>query len=91
MNTDYEDVLFKPNCRWAYEIHSSFLVPCAPLQLPNLDSSIATHIDTMLTGEAAERPALPAAGLRDAGHAAWQRKVPGAVARGRVKKECSTM
>ena len=55
MNTDYEDVLFKPNCRWAYEIHSSFLVPCAPLQLPNLDSSIAMHIDAMLAGEAAER------------------------------------
>jgi len=42
--------------KWAYEIHSSFLVPCAPLQLPNLDSSIAMHIDTMLAGEAAERP-----------------------------------
>ena len=42
--------------RWAYEIHSSFLVPCAPLQLPNLDSSIAMHIDTMLAGESAERP-----------------------------------
>jgi len=41
--------------KWAYEIHSSFLVPCAPLQLPNLDSSIAMHIDAMLAGEAAER------------------------------------
>jgi hypothetical protein len=41
--------------KWAYEIHSSFLVPRAPLELPNLDSSIHLHIDKFLAEDQTDR------------------------------------
>ena len=31
--------------RWAYEIHSSFLMPGAPLRIPELQESIVNDID----------------------------------------------
>ena len=34
--------------KWAYEIHSCFLVPRAPLEIPNLDTQVIAHIDTFL-------------------------------------------
>ena len=47
--------------RWAYEIHSCFLVPGSPLQLPNIDPvnrdsdrNIIEHIDRFLAEETAE-------------------------------------
>ena len=37
--------LVKEMQRWAYEIHSSFLVPGAPLAVPNIEQSIVDEID----------------------------------------------
>lgn len=37
--------------RWAYEIHSSFLVPDAPLRLNNIDENFAREIDDVLLHE----------------------------------------
>lgn len=34
--------------KWAYEIHSSFLVPGAPLRLNNVDENFAREIDDVL-------------------------------------------
>ncbi|XP_025425512.1 rho guanine nucleotide exchange factor 11-like isoform X3 [Sipha flava] len=34
--------------KWAYEIHSSFLVPCAPLRLNNIEDNIVREIDDIL-------------------------------------------
>uniref|UniRef100_A0A8D9EQ02 Rho guanine nucleotide exchange factor 12 n=1 Tax=Cacopsylla melanoneura TaxID=428564 RepID=A0A8D9EQ02_9HEMI len=35
--------------KWAYEIHSTFLVPGAPLRLSNVDENVAREIDDVLT------------------------------------------
>jgi len=40
--------------KWAYEIHSCFLVPRSPLELPNLDSGVIHHIDKFLAEENSE-------------------------------------
>jgi hypothetical protein len=40
--------------KWAYEIHSCFLVPRSPLELPNLDSGVIHHIDKFLAEESTE-------------------------------------
>jgi len=40
--------------KWAYEIHSCFLVPRSPLELPNLDSGVIRHIDNFLAEENSE-------------------------------------
>jgi len=40
--------------KWAYEIHSTFLVPRSPLELPNLDSGVIHHIDKFLAEETSE-------------------------------------
>ncbi|XP_076301596.1 rho guanine nucleotide exchange factor 2 isoform X2 [Lasioglossum baleicum] len=37
--------------KWAYEIHSSFLVPGAPLRLHNVDENVAHEIDDVLLKE----------------------------------------
>lgn len=37
--------------KWAYEIHSSFLVPGAPLRLNNVDENFAREIDDVLIRE----------------------------------------
>ena len=37
--------LVKEMQRWAYEIHSSFLVPGAPLAVPNIEHAIVNEID----------------------------------------------
>ncbi|XP_023248166.1 rho guanine nucleotide exchange factor 12 isoform X2 [Copidosoma floridanum] len=37
--------------KWAYEIHSTFLVPGAPLRLNNVDENIAREIDNVLQNE----------------------------------------
>ncbi|KAG5882226.1 hypothetical protein JTB14_007201 [Gonioctena quinquepunctata] len=37
--------------KWAFEIHSCFLVPGAPLRLGNVDENIAREIDEVLTKE----------------------------------------
>ena len=37
--------LVKEMQRWAYEIHSSFLVPGAPLAVPHIEQSIVEEID----------------------------------------------
>ncbi|XP_012276921.1 rho guanine nucleotide exchange factor 11 [Orussus abietinus] len=37
--------------KWAYEIHSSFLVPGAPLRLSNVDENVAREIDEVLLKE----------------------------------------
>ncbi|XP_054285231.1 rho guanine nucleotide exchange factor 12 [Macrosteles quadrilineatus] len=37
--------------KWAYEIHSSFLVPGAPLRLANVDENIAREVDDVLQNE----------------------------------------
>ncbi|XP_060844001.1 rho guanine nucleotide exchange factor 11 isoform X7 [Rhopalosiphum padi] len=34
--------------KWAYEIHSSFLVPCAPLRLTNIEENLVREIDDIL-------------------------------------------
>ncbi|CAH1732957.1 unnamed protein product [Aphis gossypii] len=34
--------------KWAYEIHSSFLVPCAPLRLNNIEENLVREIDDIL-------------------------------------------
>eukprot|EP00092_Neocalanus_flemingeri_P029208 GFUD01031705.1.p1 GENE.GFUD01031705.1~~GFUD01031705.1.p1 ORF type:complete len:1324 (-),score=443.62 GFUD01031705.1:1464-5210(-) len=40
--------------KWSYEIHSCFLVPRSPLELPNLDSGVIHHIDKFLAEENSE-------------------------------------
>merc|ERR1719318_1376792 len=40
--------------KWAYEIHSCFLVSRSPLELPNLDSGVIHHIDKFLAEENSE-------------------------------------
>lgn len=47
----YKEGNAKEMRKWAYEIHSSFLVPCAPLRLNNVDESVACEIDDVLTKE----------------------------------------
>ncbi|XP_065161980.1 rho guanine nucleotide exchange factor 11 isoform X3 [Atheta coriaria] len=37
--------------KWAYEIHSCFLIPGAPLRIPNVDEPIVWEIDSALQGE----------------------------------------
>ena len=33
--------------KWAYEIHSSFIVPGAPLRLPNIEQAVVNDIDRL--------------------------------------------
>jgi len=40
--------------KWAYEIHSCFLVPSSPLELPNLDSGVIHTIDKFLAEESSD-------------------------------------
>lgn len=47
----YRDGTAKDMRKWAYEIHSTFLVPGAPLQLPNVDENIAHEVDEVLLKE----------------------------------------
>lgn len=41
--------------KWAYEIHSCFLMPNSPLELPNLEAQVINHIDNFLSEEQNER------------------------------------
>ncbi|XP_026470649.1 uncharacterized protein LOC113374903 [Ctenocephalides felis] len=47
----YRDGNLKDMRRWAYEIHSTFLVPGAPLHLRNVDETMAREIDDVLLYE----------------------------------------
>ncbi|GLV42592.1 Rho guanine nucleotide exchange factor 2 [Carabus blaptoides fortunei] len=47
----YKEGNAKDMRKWAYEIHSSFLVPGAPLRLSNVDENIAREIDEVLLKE----------------------------------------
>ncbi|XP_015111915.1 rho guanine nucleotide exchange factor 12 isoform X5 [Diachasma alloeum] len=47
----YKEGNAKEMKKWAYEIHSSFLVPGAPLRLNNVDENIAREIDDVLLKE----------------------------------------
>lgn len=48
----YKEGNAKEMKKWAYEIHSSFLVPGAPLRLNNVDENVAREIDDVLLKEA---------------------------------------
>ncbi|XP_046826713.1 uncharacterized protein LOC124427617 isoform X2 [Vespa crabro] len=47
----YKEGNAKEMRKWAYEIHSSFLVPGAPLHLHNVDENVAHEIDDVLLKE----------------------------------------
>ncbi|XP_014249554.1 rho guanine nucleotide exchange factor 11 isoform X3 [Cimex lectularius] len=47
----YKEGSAKEMKKWAYEIHSSFLVPGAPLRLNNVDENVAREIDDVLLKE----------------------------------------
>ncbi|XP_014478297.1 PREDICTED: rho guanine nucleotide exchange factor 12 isoform X2 [Dinoponera quadriceps] len=47
----YKEGNAKEMKKWAYEIHSSFLVPGAPLRLHNVDENVANEIDDVLFKE----------------------------------------
>ncbi|XP_046751994.1 rho guanine nucleotide exchange factor 11 isoform X6 [Diprion similis] len=47
----YKEGNAKEMRKWAYEIHSSFLVPGAPLRLNNVDENVAREIDDVLLKE----------------------------------------
>ncbi|KAK0168904.1 hypothetical protein PV327_002662 [Microctonus hyperodae] len=47
----YKEGNAKEMRKWAYEIHSSFLVPGAPLRLHNVDENVAREIDEVLQRE----------------------------------------
>ncbi|KAE8746758.1 hypothetical protein FOCC_FOCC006506 [Frankliniella occidentalis] len=47
----YKEGNAKEMKKWAYEIHSSFLVPGAPLRLNNVDENVAREIDDVLLKE----------------------------------------
>ena len=47
----YKSGSVKEMRKWAYEIHSCFLVPRSPLELPNLDENTINHIDKFLSDE----------------------------------------
>ncbi|XP_018052543.1 PREDICTED: rho guanine nucleotide exchange factor 11 isoform X4 [Atta colombica] len=47
----YKEGNAKEMKKWAYEIHSSFLVPGAPLCLHNVDENVANEIDDVLLKE----------------------------------------
>ncbi|XP_039306176.1 rho guanine nucleotide exchange factor 11 isoform X2 [Solenopsis invicta] len=47
----YKEGNAKEMKKWAYEIHSSFLVPGAPLRLHNVDEIVANEIDDVLLKE----------------------------------------
>ncbi|RZC41765.1 rho guanine nucleotide exchange factor 11 [Asbolus verrucosus] len=47
----YKEGNAKEMRKWAFEIHSCFLVPGAPLRLCNVDENIAREIDDVLTRE----------------------------------------
>ncbi|XP_074038354.1 rho guanine nucleotide exchange factor 2 isoform X3 [Leptinotarsa decemlineata] len=47
----YKEGNAKEMRKWAFEIHSCFLVPGAPLRLGNVDENIAREIDEVLTKE----------------------------------------
>ncbi|CAB0007583.1 unnamed protein product, partial [Nesidiocoris tenuis] len=47
----YKEGSAKEMKKWAYEIHSSFLVPGAPLRLNNVDENVAREIDEVLLKE----------------------------------------
>ncbi|XP_058799501.1 rho guanine nucleotide exchange factor 12 isoform X2 [Phymastichus coffea] len=47
----YKEGNAKEMRKWAYEIHSSFLVPGAPLRLNNVDENVAREIDDVLLNE----------------------------------------
>ncbi|XP_023234115.1 rho guanine nucleotide exchange factor 11-like [Centruroides sculpturatus] len=44
----YEQGTLKEMKKWAYEIHSSFLLPGAPLRIKNIDEAILNEIDDVL-------------------------------------------
>lgn len=48
----YKEGNAKDMKKWAYEIHSSFLVPGSPLRLKNVDENVAREIDDVLQKEA---------------------------------------
>ncbi|XP_060520310.1 rho guanine nucleotide exchange factor 11 isoform X2 [Cylas formicarius] len=50
----YKEGTAKEMRKWAFEIHSCFLVPGAPLRLNNVDENIAREIDDNLTKEYAK-------------------------------------
>jgi Rho guanine nucleotide exchange factor 12 len=47
----YKEGSVKDMRKWAYEIHSTFLVPSAPLLWSNVDESLAREIDSVLQNE----------------------------------------
>ena len=51
----YKSGNIKEMRRWAYEIHSCFLVPRSPLEIPNLDEGTIHPIDRFLSDENADQ------------------------------------
>ncbi|CAG9864678.1 unnamed protein product [Phyllotreta striolata] len=47
----YKEGNAKEMRKWAFEIHSSFLVPGAPLRIGNVDENMAREIDVVLANE----------------------------------------
>lgn len=47
----YKEGTIKDMRKWAYEIHSTFLVPCAPLVWFRTDESLAREVDNVLQNE----------------------------------------
>uniref|UniRef100_A0A1B6C0U4 Rho guanine nucleotide exchange factor 12 n=1 Tax=Clastoptera arizonana TaxID=38151 RepID=A0A1B6C0U4_9HEMI len=54
----YKEGNAKEMKKWAYEIHSSFLVPGAPLRLNNVDENVAREIDEVLLNESGKEEIL---------------------------------
>ncbi|XP_046401357.1 rho guanine nucleotide exchange factor 11 isoform X3 [Ischnura elegans] len=48
----YKEGNAKEMRKWAYEVHSTFLVPGAPLRLNNVDENVAREVDEVLLNEA---------------------------------------
>ncbi|XP_071449532.1 rho guanine nucleotide exchange factor 11 isoform X2 [Hetaerina americana] len=48
----YKEGNAKEMRKWAYEVHSIFLVPGAPLRLTNVDENVAREVDEVLLNEA---------------------------------------
>lgn len=51
ITTLYKEGSQKDMRKWAYEIHSTFLVPRAPLLWSNVDESVAREVDSVLQNE----------------------------------------
>nr|UYR00220.1 rho guanine nucleotide exchange factor-like protein [Plectrocnemia conspersa] len=58
LSTAYSTGPFSSLPRWAYELHSIFLVPGAPLALSNVDENMAREIDDILINESEKEDVL---------------------------------